>query len=131
MPHDMIYYSSVAASIKFSRGVLSCLKFLEAFPWSEEEEEKLRILFTKFKFDDATSTDIMTRLYGPESKNCSQTLVKQLLWPITTCVDPNAGNELKSLVRGLLSQSSVYEKDYDVNRGDVLAVFPIFSGLLA
>ncbi|CAI9108895.1 OLC1v1008597C1 [Oldenlandia corymbosa var. corymbosa] len=112
----------VAASIKFSRGVLSCLKFLEAVPWSEEEEEKLRILFTKFKFDDATSKDIMARLYGLESENSPQTLVKQLLWSITTCVDTNAGNELKSLVKGLLSKSSVYEKDYDVNRGDVLAV---------
>lgn len=91
-------------------------------PWSEEEEEQLRILFTKCKFEDATSKDILARLYVLESKDPVQTLVKQLLWSITTCVDTNAGNELKSLVKCLLSKSSVYEKDYDVNREDVFAV---------
>ncbi|KAL3524614.1 hypothetical protein ACH5RR_012986 [Cinchona calisaya] len=113
----------VAAGIQFSRGVSSCLKFLEAVPWTEEEEEKLRVLFTKFKFDDGTSKDILDRLYALESVDCQQSLARQLIWSITTCGDTNAGNELKSLVKGLLCKSSVYEKDYDnINRDDVFAV---------
>ncbi|KAK3411442.1 hypothetical protein EUGRSUZ_I00209 [Eucalyptus grandis] len=37
----------VSAGIVFKRGISSCLKYLEAVPWTEEEEEKLRSLFTR------------------------------------------------------------------------------------
>lgn len=122
-PFRAIDILEVAAGIKFVRGVSSCLKFLEAVPWTEEEEEKLRVLFTKYKFDDGTSKDILARLHALESVDSQQTLARQLLWSITTCVDTNAGNELKSLVKGLLSKSSVYKKDYDdVERDDIFAV---------
>ncbi|CDP04696.1 unnamed protein product [Coffea canephora] len=121
-PFRAIDMLEVAAGIKFVRGVSSCLKFLEAVPWTEEEEEKLRVLFTKYKFDDGTSRDILARLYALESVDSQQTMARQLLWSIITCVDTNAGNELKSLVKGLLSKSSVYEKDCDdIERDDIFA----------
>ncbi|XWS44728.1 hypothetical protein CRYUN_Cryun15aG0072400 [Craigia yunnanensis] len=113
----------VSASIKFSRGVLSCLKYLEAVPWTEEEEEKLRSLFTRFKFDDATNRDILARLYSQQSTDTHQNLARHLVSSITTCSDTNARNELKSLVKGLLCKSSVYEKEQpDVNKEDFYAV---------
>ncbi|XP_022774725.1 BTB/POZ domain-containing protein At2g13690-like isoform X2 [Durio zibethinus] len=113
----------VSASIMFSRGVLSCLNYLEAVPWTEEEEEKLRSLFTRFKFDDATSRDILARLYSQQSTDTHQNLARRLVSSITTCCDANARNELKSLVKGLLCKSSVYEKEQpDVNKEDFYAV---------
>ncbi|XP_022750941.1 BTB/POZ domain-containing protein At2g13690-like [Durio zibethinus] len=113
----------VSATIMFSRGVLSCLKYLEAVPWTEEEEEKLRSLFTRFKFDDPTSRDILGRLYSQQSTDTHQNLSRHLLSSITTCSDANARNELKSLVKGLLCKSSVYEKEQpDVNKEDFYAV---------
>ncbi|EOX92538.1 BTB/POZ domain-containing protein [Theobroma cacao] len=113
----------VSAGIMFSRGVLSCLKYLEAVPWTEEEEEKLRSLFTRFMFDDATSRDIFARLYSQESTDTHQNLARHLVSSITTCSDANARNELKSLVKGLLCKSSVYEKEQpDVNKEDFYAV---------
>ncbi|KAL0343174.1 UNVERIFIED_CONTAM: BTB/POZ domain-containing protein [Sesamum angustifolium] len=48
----------VSAGIKFGRGVSSCLKYLEAVPWTEEEEEKLRDLLPKLNVDDDTATDV-------------------------------------------------------------------------
>ncbi|XVF16972.1 hypothetical protein REPUB_Repub10bG0076900 [Reevesia pubescens] len=109
----------VSACIMFSRGVFSCLKYLEAVPWTEEEEEKLRSLFTRFKFDDATSRDILGRLYSQQSIDTHQNLARHLVSSITTCSDANARNELKSLVKGLLCKSSVYEKEQpDVNKED-------------
>lgn len=101
----------VSAGIMFTSGVFSCLKYLEAVPWTEEEEEKLRILFTRIKFDDATTRDILARLYACDSVDSEQQLARQLVWSITSCTDANARNELKSLVKGLLCKSSVYEKD--------------------
>ncbi|XWS33158.1 hypothetical protein CRYUN_Cryun22dG0055000 [Craigia yunnanensis] len=113
----------VSASIMFSRGVLSCLKYLEAVPWTEEEEEKLRSLFTWFKFDDATSRDILARLYSQRSTDTHQNLARHLVSSITTCSDANPRNELKSLVKGLLCKSSFYEKEQpDFNKEDFYAV---------
>ncbi|KAK8672838.1 hypothetical protein V6N13_111197 [Hibiscus sabdariffa] len=113
----------VAAGIMFRRGVLSCLKYLEAVPWTEHEEEKLRSLFTRFKFDDATSRDILARLYSQQSTDTLQNLARHLVSSITTCSDTNARNELKSLVKGLLSKSSVYEKEQpDINKEDFYSV---------
>lgn len=112
----------MAAGIRFSRCVSSCLKFLEAVPWTEEEEDKLRVLFTKFKFDDGTSRDILARLYAVGSVDSQETLTRQLVWSIATCADTDAGNELKSLVKGLLSKSSVYEDCNDISSDDVFAV---------
>lgn len=108
----------------FSKGVSSCLKYLEAVPWTEEEEEKLRDLFTRFKFDDNTTRDILARLYlNPDSLDSQQNLARQLVWSLTSSTDTNARNELKSLVKGLLCKSSVYEKDHpDLNKEDLYAI---------
>ncbi|PKI42250.1 BTB/POZ domain-containing protein At2g13690-like [Punica granatum] len=112
----------VSVSILFTRGVASCLKYIEAIPWTEEEEEKLRGLFTRVKFDEATINDIMYRLCNVEA-DCEQNLAKQLVCSITSCTDQNARNELKSLVKGLLSKSSVYEKDNsDLNKEEIYGV---------
>lgn len=113
----------VSAGIMFTKGVLSCLKYLEAVPWSEEEEEKLRSVFARFKFDGATTKDILARLYPLDSGDSQGNLARQLVWSITTCVDTNARNELKLLVKGLLCKSSVYEKDHsDINKEDLYGV---------
>ncbi|RDX94920.1 BTB/POZ domain-containing protein, partial [Mucuna pruriens] len=115
----------VSAGIMFTKGVLSCLQYLEAVPWTEEEEEKLRSLFTRFKFDEATTRDILGRLYLHDSVDSTSqpNVARQLVWSITTCVDGNARNELKSLVKGLLCKSSVYEKNHlDLSKEDLYSV---------
>ncbi|PRQ49334.1 hypothetical protein RchiOBHm_Chr2g0120761 [Rosa chinensis] len=113
----------VSAGIMFTKGVLSCLKYLEAVPWTEEEEEKLRNLFTRFKFDEATTRDILARLYLLDSVDSQQNLSRQLVSSITTCTDANARHELKLLVKGLLCRSSVYEKGHhDLNKEDIYGV---------
>ncbi|CAL1379797.1 unnamed protein product [Linum trigynum] len=114
----------VSADLKFSRGALSCLNYLGAVPWTEEEEEKLRRIMTIHKFDETATRDILDRLYIQEPSEDSQwSLTKQLLWSITTCTDPSARNELKSLVKGLVSKSSVYDKQQPaLNKADVYVI---------
>lgn len=113
----------VSASIKFTRTVGSCLKYLEAVPWSEEEEEKLRSLFDRLTFDEAISRDILARLSSLDSENSQQNLTKHLVWSIASSTDPTARNELKSLVKGLLQKSSVYEPTLpDIDKDDLYAV---------
>ncbi|KHN34076.1 BTB/POZ domain-containing protein [Glycine soja] len=113
----------VSAGIVFAKGVRCCLKYLEAVPWTEEEEEKLRSLFTRFEFDDATTRDILGRLYLNDSVDSRPNVAQQLVWSISTCEDANARNEMKSLVKGLLCKSSVYEKNHlDLSKEDLYAV---------
>ncbi|KAF8411694.1 hypothetical protein HHK36_004252 [Tetracentron sinense] len=112
----------VSAGIMFTRGVLSCLKYLEAVPWDENEEEKLKRLFTRFTFDDATTRDILARLYSLDSVDSQQHLAIQLVWLITNGTDLNARRELKSLVKDLLSKSSVYEGTADLSKEDLYLV---------
>lgn len=102
---------------------MSCLKYLEAVPWTETEEEKIKNLFMKFTFDEAATKDVLARLYLHESSDTQQNLARSLVCSITTCTDVNARNELKSLVKGLLCRSSIYEKDHqlDLNK-DIYAV---------
>ncbi|CAN6209823.1 unnamed protein product, partial [Urochloa humidicola] len=45
----------VCSSIMFNRGIKLCLTYIEAVPWSENEEEKLKSLFARFTFDEAIS----------------------------------------------------------------------------
>uniref|UniRef100_A0A2P2MVK1 Uncharacterized protein MANES_13G083500 n=1 Tax=Rhizophora mucronata TaxID=61149 RepID=A0A2P2MVK1_RHIMU len=113
----------VSAGIQFAKGVYSCLKYLEAVPWTEEEQDKLRSLLAMHTFDETSTEDILARLYLRSSVDSQQNLAKQLVLAITTCSDANARNELKSLVRGLLCKSSVYEKDQpDLTKEDLYVV---------
>ncbi|XP_014511305.1 BTB/POZ domain-containing protein At2g13690 [Vigna radiata var. radiata] len=113
----------VSAGIMFTKGVRCCLKYLEAVPWTEEEEEKLRSLFTRFEFDDATTRDILGRLYLHDSVDSRPNVAQQLVRSITTSEDANARTEMKSLVKGLLCKSSVYEKNHlDLSKEDLFTV---------
>ncbi|VVA99166.1 unnamed protein product [Arabis nemorensis] len=110
----------VAAGIKFSRAVLSCLKYLEVVPWTEDEEEKLRKVLAIYNFDGDTTSEILARFNLNETENLQDSLSKQLVWSITSCSDVNPRNELKSLVKGLLCKSSVYEKQQpEINKEDI------------
>ncbi|XP_010260492.1 PREDICTED: BTB/POZ domain-containing protein At2g13690-like [Nelumbo nucifera] len=113
----------VSAGITFTKGILSCLKYIEAVPWSEDDEEKLKKLFTKFAFNNATAREVLGRLHSLDQVDSQQHLAMQLIWSITSGADASARNELKSLVTGLLSKSSVYEKGaISLNKEDLYVV---------
>lgn len=126
-----IHILEVSSGIKFTRGASSCLKYLEAVPWAEEEEEKLRQLCAKLNIDDVATKEISERIVGISCADTQQTITKQLIWSITTCTDANAGNELKSLVKGLLSKSSVYKKNApNLNKNDIFTICESCMGSL-
>ncbi|KAL6595069.1 hypothetical protein ACP70R_048172 [Stipagrostis hirtigluma subsp. patula] len=100
----------VCSSIMFDRGIKSCLAYIEAVPWSENEEEKLKSLFARCTFDEVISQDILARL-RPHSWNSSEDLTVQLVQAVTCSTNSGARKDMQSLVNGLLSRSSVYQKD--------------------
>jgi hypothetical protein len=124
----------VSAGITFGNGVSSCLKYLEAMPWTEEEEEKMRNLFTKYKFDNSISKDILSRLYflnNDDSSHSQQNILsKQLVSSITKCGNPNAKNELKPLVKTLLCRTRAFNEDiYIVCKSCIQTLVSLFQDL--
>lgn len=113
-------HKQVASGIKFSRAVLSCLKYLEAVPWTEDEEEKLRRVLAVYNFDTASTSEILARFGSDETESSQDSLSKKLVLSITSCSDVNPRNELRSLVKGLLCKRSVYEKEQpEINKEDI------------
>lgn len=99
-----------SAAIMFDRGTVSCLKYLEAVPWSELEEEKLKSLFSRCTFDESVAEEVLARLHS-EGSSCSSELAVQLISSVANGTNSYARKELQSLVNGLLSKSSVYSKE--------------------
>nr|AER41562.1 H-BTB6+-+Bric-a-Brac+Tramtrack+Broad+Complex+BTB+domain+with+H+family [Oryza australiensis] len=100
----------VSSSIMFERGVKLCLSYIEAVPWNENEEEKLKNLFARCTFDEAISQDVLARL-RPHSWSSSEDLSVHLIQSVTSSTNSGARKDMQSLVNGLLSKSSVYQKD--------------------
>nr|AER41644.1 H-BTB6+-+Bric-a-Brac+Tramtrack+Broad+Complex [Oryza punctata] len=100
----------VSSSIMFERGVKLCLSYIEAVPWNENEEEKLKNLFARCTFDEAISQDVLARL-RPHSWSSKEDLTVHLIQSVTSSTNSGARKDMQSLVNGLLSKSSVYQKD--------------------
>ncbi|KAG0486960.1 hypothetical protein HPP92_009055 [Vanilla planifolia] len=101
----------VSASIMFDRGTMSCLRYLEAVPWNEHEEEKLKGLFSRCSFDESVAEVVLARL-RPQGSNSSEELAVQLIRSVANGTNVNARKELQALVNGLLSESSIYRKEH-------------------
>ena len=99
----------------FNRGIKSCLVYIEAVPWSENEEEKLKNLFARLTFDEEISQDILARL-RPYSWKSSDDLTVQLIQSVTSSTNNGARKDMQSLVNGLLSKSSVYQDSSGLNK---------------
>ncbi|AQK61724.1 BTB/POZ domain-containing protein At2g13690-like [Zea mays] len=112
----------VCSSIAFDKGVESCLKYIEAVPWSESEEEKLKHVFARCTFGESVSKDVLARLQQ-QCASGSEDLAVQLVESITSGANNGARKEMQSLVSGLLSRSSVYHKDLSgVNKGGLYRI---------
>ncbi|KAJ1292775.1 hypothetical protein BS78_01G016400 [Paspalum vaginatum] len=112
----------VSSSIMFDRGIESCLKYIEAVPWNENEEEKLKHVFARCTFDESVSKDVLERLQQ-QCRSSSKDLIVQLVESITSGTNNNARKEMQSLVTGLLSKSSVYDKDLSgLNKGSLYQI---------
>ncbi|CAL4920037.1 unnamed protein product [Urochloa decumbens] len=112
----------VSSSIMFDRGIESCLKYIEAVPWNENEEEKLKHVFARCTFDELVCKDVLARLQQ-QDRSSSEDLTVQLVESVTSGTNNGARKELQSLVTGLLSKSSVYHKDLSgLNKGSLYQI---------
>ncbi|CAN4077687.1 unnamed protein product [Withania somnifera] len=101
----------VSAAIGFDAGVLSCLEYLEAAPWTEDEEEKVASLLSELRLEGVGAGEVLRRLSldvtsGTESGNGNEEVLLKLLHVVLEGKDEKSRREMKGLVSKMLHENS-------------------------
>lgn len=101
----------VSAAIGFDAGVLSCLEYLEAAPWAEDEEEKVASLMFELRLEGVGAGEVLKRVSvevanGTEEGNDNEEVLLKLLHVVLEGKDEKARREMKGLVSKMLRENS-------------------------
>ncbi|KAL5552018.1 hypothetical protein UlMin_002194 [Ulmus minor] len=101
----------VSAAIGFDAGVLSCLEYLEAAPWAEDEEEKVASLLSELRLEGVGAGEVLKRVSievsnGTEEVNDNEEVLLKLLHVVLEGKDEKARREMKGLVLKMLRENS-------------------------
>ncbi|XP_068651080.1 BTB/POZ domain-containing protein At1g63850-like [Aristolochia californica] len=99
----------VSAAIVFDAGVLSCLEYLEAAPWAEDEEEKVASVLAQLRLEGAGAGEVLKRVSVEvpvtEEGNHEEILLR-LLQVVLEGKDEKARRDMKGLVSKMLRENS-------------------------
>ncbi|RZC57341.1 hypothetical protein C5167_004646 [Papaver somniferum] len=101
----------VSAAIEFDAGVLSCLEYLEAVPWAEDEEVKVASILSQLRLEGSGAGEVLKRVSvevvaGPEEVSNSEEVLLKLLQVVLEGKDEKARREMKGLVSKMLRENS-------------------------
>ncbi|XP_059661827.1 BTB/POZ domain-containing protein At1g63850 [Cornus florida] len=101
----------VSAAIGFDAGVLSCLEYLEAAPWAEDEEEKVASLLSELRLEGVGAGEVLKRVSidvtgGVDEGNDNEEVLLKLLQVVLEGKDEKARREMKGLVSKMLRENS-------------------------
>jgi len=105
--------SQVSAAIGFDAGVLSCLEYLEAAPWSEDEEYRIASLLSELHLENVGATEVLRRVSveasnGNNGSNggSNDEVLLNLLHIVLEGKDEKARRDMKTLVSKMLRENS-------------------------
>ncbi|TVT99689.1 hypothetical protein EJB05_39608, partial [Eragrostis curvula] len=111
----------VSAAIVFDAGVLSCLEYLEAAPWAEDDDEKVAALLTQLHLENSGAGEVLKRvslelaptaaveeaeLVGSGNAGGGEEVLLRLLQVVLEGKDEKARREMKGLVSKMLRENS-------------------------
>lgn len=100
----------------FDEGIASCLEYLEAVPWSEDEEEKVKSQLSELQLHDSASDQVLLRVSTePSTSARADEILSRLLTGVLQAKDDRARREMKTLISRLLREDAAN----DSNRLDV------------
>ncbi|KAH9326043.1 hypothetical protein KI387_006221, partial [Taxus chinensis] len=108
----------VSAAIVFDAGMLSCLEYLEAVPWTEEEEEKVSALLAQLQLESIGAGEVLKRI-STEGSNVggSEDVLVKLLQLVLKGTDEKARREIKALVSKMLRENASQSRNsFDVSK---------------
>ncbi|RWR81800.1 BTB/POZ domain-containing protein [Cinnamomum micranthum f. kanehirae] len=99
----------ISAALMFDAGIMACLEFLEAVPWSEDEEEKVIAVLGQLELYD-TGVDVLQRVsVEPSISSRADGIFLQLLMGVLQAKDEKARREMKTLISGLLKEDLTHD----------------------
>ncbi|KQJ92991.1 BTB/POZ domain-containing protein At1g63850 [Brachypodium distachyon] len=114
----------VSAAIVFDAGVLSCLEYLEAAPWAEDDDEKVAALLTQLHLENSGAGEVLKRVSlelapsavteevevgnggGNVGGGGGEEVLVRLLQVVLEGKDEKARREMKGLVSKMLRENS-------------------------
>ncbi|KAK7251355.1 hypothetical protein RIF29_34468 [Crotalaria pallida] len=101
----------VSAAIGFDAGVLSCLEYLEAAPWSEDEEDKVSSVLSELHLEAVGAGEVLKRVSTEvanenEEGNDNEEVLLKLIRVVLEGKDEKARREMKGLVLKMLRENS-------------------------
>ncbi|XP_019170002.1 PREDICTED: BTB/POZ domain-containing protein At1g63850 [Ipomoea nil] len=101
----------ISAAIGFNAGVLSCLEYLEAAPWAEDEEEKVASVLSELHLEGIGAGEVLKRVSldvvgGTEDGDGNEEVLLKLLHVVLEGKDEKARREMKGLVSKMLRENS-------------------------
>ncbi|KDP44149.1 hypothetical protein JCGZ_05616 [Jatropha curcas] len=95
----------VSAAIMFDVGIMSCLEYLEAVPWSEDEEEKVISYLGQLQLNDS-ATEVLQRVSSELSTTNADDIFLRLLNGVLQAKDDKARREMKTVISRLFREDS-------------------------
>ncbi|CAM8879160.1 unnamed protein product [Rhodiola kirilowii] len=97
----------VSTSLMFGAGIVSCLEYLEAVPWSEDEEEKVLLQLSQLRFSEPVG-DVLKRVVPNEVSTSARVddIVSRLITGVLQAKDDKARREMKNLLSKLLKEDA-------------------------
>ena len=99
----------------FDMGIASCLEYLEAVPWSYDEEEKVISTINQFHLDEMASEILLRVSSEPSTSARADDILLQLLNGVLQAKDDKARREMKALISRLLREDA----PNNINRLDI------------
>uniref|UniRef100_A0A803MCS1 At3g05675-like ankyrin-like domain-containing protein n=1 Tax=Chenopodium quinoa TaxID=63459 RepID=A0A803MCS1_CHEQI len=102
----------VSAAIGFDAGVLSCLEYLEAAPWAEDEEEKVASLLSELQLEGIGASEVLKRVSLDANTHVEENIIEneevllKLLNVVLEGKDEKARREMKGLVSKMLRENA-------------------------
>ncbi|EXB53228.1 hypothetical protein L484_007171 [Morus notabilis] len=88
----------------FDLGIASCLEYLEAVPWSEDEEEKVLYNISQLQLEESASEVLLRVSSEPSTSAQADVILLRLLTGVLQAKDDKARREMKSLISRLLRE---------------------------
>ncbi|KAI3411353.1 uncharacterized protein J3R85_018061 [Psidium guajava] len=107
----------VSSAIMFDIGITACLEYLEAVPWSNNEEEKVISHLRQLQLHDSAAEVLHRVSAEPSTSSRADDVFLRLLSGVLQAKDDKARREMKSLISRLLREdASDCSSSLDVSR---------------
>ncbi|KAK6142210.1 hypothetical protein DH2020_000007 [Rehmannia glutinosa] len=100
----------ISSAIMFDDGIRACLEYLEAVPWSEEEEESVVLHLNELHLDGSRTETLLQRVISdPSTSSRADEIFLKLSLGVLQAKDDKSRREMKTLIFRLLRE------DHDIN----------------